>query len=444
MIMIARVARGRVESGDTAVVTVGPLAGYETALRLHLASAGYSAGYVCATVAAMARLSEWMDASGVTVEDLTPQSVAGFLDARRQRVSGVIARRGVSAVLAFLREVGAMPKAPPVVVTPVESLLAAYRLWLVAERGFTADTVRFYAGRARRFLTQLDEPITMSLAGLDATTVTAIMVRHSVASANIGSAKAFVTVVRSLLRFLLVQGLVSSSLTGAVPAVAGWRLSALPKGLDAGQPEALLAAHDTTTAIGLRDQAILTVLARLGLRGAEVAALGLADVHWRDGEITVRGKGSRVERLPLPTEVGQAIAAYVMEGRPSCSCRTVFVTVRAPYRPLTPGAIRQIMGRACRRAGLPRLGAHRLRHTLATGLLRAGSSLAEVGQVLRHRNQMSTAIYAKVDHSSLGALARPWPGGADQMLSRLSAAIDARVDQHSLRALARAWPGGAR
>ena len=274
--------------------------------------------------------------------------------------------------------------------------MAAYRLWLVMERGLAAGTVRFYATQARKFLGQLDEPVVTSLARLDATAVTAIMVRHSVASATVGSAKAFVSPVRSLLRFLLVQGLVPSSLTGAVPAVAGWRLSALPRGLEIGQPETLLAAHDTTTAVGLRDRAVLTVLARLGLRGAEVAALRLVDTHWREGEITVRGKGPRMERLPLPVEVGQAIAAYVTGGRPACSCPTVFVTIRAPYRQLTPGAVRQIMGRACQRAGLPRLGAHRLRHTLATGSLRAGSSLAEVGQVLRHRSQLSAAIYANV------------------------------------------------
>jgi site-specific recombinase XerD len=351
---------------------------------------------------------------------------------------------GLAAVLAFLREIGAAPGVEPVVAAPVESLLAAYRLWLAAERGLAAGTVRFYAKQASKFLAQLDEPVTTSLSRLDSTMVTAIMVRHSVASASVGSAKAFVSPVRSLLRFLLVQGLIPASLTGAVPTVAGWRLGALPRGLAAGQPEALLAAHDTTTMVGLRDHAVLTVLARLGLRGAEVAALGLADVHWRDGEITVRGKGSRVERLPLPHEVGQAIAAYVTGARPPCSCRTVFVTIRAPYRPLTAGAIRSIMGRACQRAGLPRLGAHRLRHTLATGLLRAGSSLAEVGQVLRHRSQLSTAIYAKVDRDSLRALARPWPGGVEQVLLNLSTAVYARVDQDSLRALARPWPGGAR
>jgi integrase/recombinase XerD len=186
----------------------------------------------------------------------------------------------------------------------------------------------------------------------------------------------------------------------------------LPRILAPGQVEALLSARDHTTPVGLRDHAVLVALARLGLRGGEIAAIRLADVDWRAGEIVVRGKGARIERLPLPSEVGAALADYLTGARPTCRCATMFVTVRAPYRPLTPSAVRAIMGRACQRAGLPRLGAHRLRHTLASDLLRAGSSLAEVGQILRHRSQLSTATYAKVDLSSLTMLARPWPGGA--------------------------------
>lgn len=156
---------------------------------------------------------------------------------------------------------------------------------------------------------------------------------------------------------------------------------------------------------------MLTVLARLGLRGAEVAALRLTDIDWHAGEIAVRGKGSRIERLPLPAEVGEALASYLTGARPRCSAPAVFVTARAPYQALTGTCIRAIMGRACERAGLPRLGAHRLRHSLATAILRAGAPLPEVGQVLRHRSQLSTAVYAKVDHAALRTLAQPWPEG---------------------------------
>jgi integrase/recombinase XerD len=158
------------------------------------------------------------------------------------------------------------------------------------------------------------------------------------------------------------------------------------------------------------DYAVLSLLARLGLRGAEAAGLQLGDVDWRAGEIAVTGKGSRTERLPLPVAAGEALVAWLTGGRPVCQSRAVFVTVRRPYRQLTPEAVRAVMGRACDRAGLQRRGAHRLRHALATEMLRAGASLPEVGQVLRHRSLLSTSVYAKVDQNALRPLARPWPG----------------------------------
>jgi integrase/recombinase XerD len=246
---------------------------------------------------------------------------------------------------------------------------------------------------------------------LDAGQVTSFMLSYC-QGRNPKSAKAMVTAVRALLRFLHVAGHVPVPLAPAVPAVAGWRLASLPRGLDAAVVGRLLGSCDRSTVMGRRDFAVLVMLARLGLRGGEAAALELADVDWRGGEVAIRGKGSRIERLPLPAEVGEAVAAYLMAGRPRCGAATVFCTVRAPYRALSPGGIRDIMGRACRRAGLPRLGAHRLRHSLATEMLRAGASLPEVGQVLRHRSQLATSIYAKVDENALRVLARPWPGGA--------------------------------
>jgi integrase len=219
-----------------------------------------------------------------------------------------------------------------------------------------------------------------------------------------------VTSLRAFLRFACVTGRTAVPLAGAVPAVASWRLSALPRSLPAAEIEALLDGCDRDTATGLRDYAVLSLLARLGLRGAEAAGLQLGDVDWRAGEIAVTGKGSRIERLPLPAAAGEALAAWLTGGRPRCESRAVFVTVRRPYRQLTPEAVRAVMGRACDRAGLERRGAHRLRHALATELLRAGASLPEVGQVLRHRSLLSTSVYAKVDQDALRPLARPWPG----------------------------------
>jgi len=393
-------------------VATGPLAPYEPVLQAAMTQAGYAPSSVIEATWAMRRLSIWMDERGLTAGELSPPVVEGFLAARRRCCrNSAVSRRWVSAGLRALREQGVVPEPEPVAATKREALLGEFRLWLTAERGLAAESVRCYGGQAAKFLTHLPDPVEGSLARLDAATVTAFIVGQARAAGSVWSAKAQITATRALLRFLHVQGQIPVPLTAAVPGVAGWRLAALPRGLQPQQVQALLSAHDNVaTPAGLRDHAVLVVLARLGLRGAEVAALALADVDWRAGQIVVRGKGARVEPLPLPAEVGAALVAYLTGARPSCDCATVFVTARAPFQPLTAGTVRAIMGRACARAGLPRVGAHRLRHSLATDLLRAGAPLAEVGQVLRHRSQLSTAIYAKVDHDTLRMLARPWPG----------------------------------
>ena len=287
------------------------------------------------------------------------------------------------------------------------ALLAEFCMWLVRERGLSAETVRCYGNQVKAFLAAIGGPELVR--GLDAGQVTAFMVDHS-RDRNSWSAKVMVTSLRAFLRFAHVTGRTLVPLAGAVPAVASWRLAALPQGLPAADVERLLAGCDRQTAVGLRDYAILCLLARLGLRGAEAAGLQLDDIDWRAGEITVTGKGSRTERLPLPAAAGEAIAAWLAGGRPLCGSRAVFVTVRRPYRQLTPAAVRQVMGRACGHAGLQRRGAHQLRHALATEMLRAGASLPEIGQVLRHRSQLATSVYAKADQDALRPLARPWPG----------------------------------
>jgi integrase len=199
----------------------------------------------------------------------------------------------------------------------------------------------------------------------------------------------------------------------AVPSVAGWSLSSLPKALGRDQVAALLTSCDRATSTGCRDFAILTLLVRLGLRAGEVAALALDDIDWRRGEISVRGKGRRHDRLPLPGDVGQAIVDYLRHARPGTAHgRTVFVRAQAPHRALTSNAVTTLVAIAGRRAGIGLIGAHRLRHTAATAMLHAGGSLTEIGQVLRHRRVLTTAVYAKVDRQALRLVARPWPGDA--------------------------------
>lgn len=290
------------------------------------------------------------------------------------------------------------------------ALLESYRGFLVRERGLAAESVRCYGNHARDFLRALPDPLVGSLAELSAGQVTDYVVVYCGGGRNVSSAKAMVTALRSLLRYLHLSGWIGTAMSGAVPAVAGWRLGSLPRGLEPGQVRRLLGASDLGRPAGVREHAIVVMLAGLGLRTAEVAALRLDDVDWRAGQVLIRGKGNRIERLPLPAPVGQALVSYLTGARPVTDCRSVFVPVRGEPRALTAGAVRRVVAQACARAGLPRLGAHRLRHTLATEMLAAGTPLTQIGQVLRHRSQLSTATYAKVDFQALRPLAQPWPG----------------------------------
>ena len=229
----------------------------------------------------------------------------------------------------------------------MDALVEEFRGFLGGERGLASETVRCYGTHARAFLAWLPQPVDVALAELSAGLVTGYVVEYC-RGRNTESAKAMVTALRSLLRFLHVTGRAPGPLVGAVPAVANWRLAGLPRRLSAGQVEALIGGCDTDTAVGVRDRALLVLLARLGLRTAEVAALQLEDVDWRSGQILIRGKGNRVERLPLPQTVGEALAEYLTRTRPRCASRSVFLTVRGrPPRPLTATAVRQIVARAC-------------------------------------------------------------------------------------------------
>jgi integrase/recombinase XerD len=282
----------------------------------------------------------------------------------------------------------------------------------VSERGLGAATAEAYACFARPFAESRLAPGGPGLDGLTAADVTAFVVASCPGMAK-GSAKMTVTALRSLLGWLHVDGVLSQSLAWAVPPVAAWRLARLPQPLEPGQVRAMLDSCDRSSANGRRDLAMLTLLARLGLRAGEVAGLRLDDIDWRAGEITVQGKGRRSERLPLPADAGEPVAAYLRAGRPRPAGgeRQVFLRVKAPRHALTSGGVTQAVSAAARRAGLGTVHAHRLRHSAATGMLRAGAGLPEIGQVLRHRRLASTAIYAKTDIAALRALARPWPGG---------------------------------
>jgi integrase/recombinase XerD len=288
---------------------------------------------------------------------------------------------------------------------PIYDLVAEYHEWLVAERGLAESTVEYYMRGARLFLEGRDRS---GLAVLSLGEVSAFMVGEC-RRLSVGAAKNLAVALRSLLRYLHMVGVVDRELAQAVPAPASWRGRWLPRGLGAEEVAALLAASDHRTAIGRRDHAIVMILARLGLRAAEVSGLGLDDLDWARGEMTVLGKGNHSELLPLPVDVGEALVAYLEYGRPNSSCRAVFLRAFGPPVGLSAAAVTSVVRRACVRAGLSPRGAHRLRHSAATALLRAGGSLDEVGQVLRHRDLATTSAYAKVDFAALRTVALRWP-----------------------------------
>ncbi|WP_445183483.1 tyrosine-type recombinase/integrase [Pseudonocardia sp. Cha107L01] len=395
----------------------GPLEGHVTGFAERLLRQGYSRSSAEQHVCFIAHLDRWMQAEGVRLDGLSGSVIERYLAQRR--AAGYVEYRSVKALqplLGYLAPKGVLPIPREVPPGPVEELLGRYRAWLLVERGVTPGTARGYVDCVRPFVAGRLHSGVLDLVGVTAGDVIGFVLGVCPGRA-VGSAKLIVCALRSLLRWLHLTGEVPVPLAAAVPSVAGWRLSGLPKGLEPSQLRSLLAACDRRTPTGLRDYAIMLLLARLGLRAGEVARLGLDDIDWRRGEIAVLGKGNRAERLPLPAEVGTAIAGYLRRGRPdTAQGRSVFVRVHAPHRELTTGGVTMVVFDAAQRAGLGRMHAHRLRHTAATAMLQAGSPLAEVGQVLRHRSALTTAIYAKVDRNALAVLARPWPvqssGGA--------------------------------
>jgi len=228
---------------------------------------------------------------------------------------------------------------------------------------------------------------------------------------GMGRAKTVVTAVRMFLRFLIAMGWCPPGLEHALPTIAHWRLASLPKYLPAETIECVLATCNLATPSGVRDRAVLLLLARLGFRAGDVAALRWRDIDWHDGTLCVAGKSRRATRLPLPQDVGEAMLTYLEHQRPPMPHTQVFLTTLAPLRPLSPKAVTAIAARALLRAHVdsPTHGAHVLRHSAATHMLRQGASLPSIGAVLRHASVETTAHYAKVDVALLHEVARPWP-----------------------------------
>jgi len=394
-----------------------PLGTHLDGFCVWLSDRGYRGQTIREKVWSVARLSRWMAAKRLGVVGLDERCVDEFDSAQRRRGRR---RRGVRStllqLLAHLRTAGVLPAPAPVHDdSPRAALLARYAEYLRRERALAASTIAGYLAIVCAFV---DEHLD---GAARADSLRADDVRDFLV-ARIGRvvpkrAQYMCTALRSFLRFLFLHAETGVDLALAVPTVRQAHLVGVPRHMSPEDVERLLGGCDRSSATGRRDHAILLLLARLGLRAGEIMALQLGDVRWREGEIVVRGKGLIHDRLPLPSDVGQALALYIQKDRPSGPSRHVFLCRKAPHRGFShPSSVTTIVMRALARAGLTpaRRGAHLLRHSLATTMVRRGASFAEIGQVLRHRSPNTTEIYAKLDFAALREVAMPWPvaGGA--------------------------------
>jgi site-specific recombinase XerD len=353
-----------------------------------------------------------LDERGLAAVDLSGALLDEFVAAERRRFEGIRAqwsRPGLRCLIEVLVAEGVLTEPPPPPpASATEVLLASFERHLITERALARGTTQGYLSHARRFLGGL--PDGCQLSGLTAKEVVKAVGRESTAL-SVSGAQNFISGLRSFLRFCFVEGLVGADLSEAALLITGRRRSPLPQGIANSDAAALLAGCDRRRKLGRRDYAILVTALRLGLRAGEIARLRLDDIDWRSGDVVVRGKGGRHDRLPLPAEVGAAIAAYLKRGRPASEHREVFLRDRAPFRPIASATVRSTVRRACRRAGVAEVGAHRLRHTFACEMVAAKVPLVQISQVLRHHSLQTTGIYARVDVEQLRTLAKPWPGG---------------------------------
>jgi integrase/recombinase XerD len=388
------------------VLMSGPLAPFAEQYRLELLARGYTVRSAVNELRQVGRLSCWLDEGGLEARELSREQIEEFLVVQRRagRVRSQ-SRPGLLCLLAVLQEQGvtAEPAAAPP--SPRQMLLSSFERYLLTERGLAAGTVTGYLAHAGRFLDDLPAG---GLAQVSAAGVSQAVLRVS-ASAAAATTQNFIAGLRAFLGFLFLEGLAETDLSQAALTVQR-RQRSLPRGLASSDVRAILDSCDRRSALGRRDYAIVILLVRLGLRRGEVAALRLDDIDWRAGELVVRGKRSRSDRLPLPPDVGRAIAAYLKHGRPPCPRREVFLTARAPLGPVAAGTVASTVRRACRRAGVEVVGSHRLRHTAACDMVSAGVPLVQVAQVLRHHSLQTTAHYARVDVDALRLVAAPWPG----------------------------------
>lgn len=385
------------------------------AYAVAVAEQGYAHHSIRQQIVVIADFSRWLNQKHIAVQDLDSNVVDRFLRLRRRQQR---LRRGdlkaLERVLAMLRQIGVVkPDQPSVADTAPSRIVAEFRRYLLQERGLSPLTLLNYVPVVEQFLAERFHNSAPNFAMLSATHITGFVMRHAPQLSPV-RAGLMVTALRSFLRYLRRRGAIATDLAGCVPTVPNWSRSTLPRFLPAATVEHILECCDRKTSVGRRNHAILLLLARLGVRAGEVVGLSLDDIDWSTGQITIRGKGGKSAQLPLAADVGAALAAYVRHDRPRSATRRVFLRHRAPLVGFgNSSTISSLVRRALKHAGVEsaHTGAHVLRHSLATSLLRQGGSLDEIGELLRHQSPNTTAIYAKVDVTALHTLALPWPGG---------------------------------
>ena len=392
-----------------------PVGPYIDSYAAEMRDEGYARQTSEGRIRLVADFGHWLARRRMQAQEITAALFKPYLRARARR------RRPTGNDLSALRRlldllvrqgVVSAPVLPAA--TPAEELQTEFRRYLQQERALASTTQNYYLTFVSEFLTECFGAGPVDLSGLCAANVTGFVRRRAV-TIHSRRVQLMTTALRSFLRFARYRGDINKDLAACVPAVANWNLSTIPRALPPDQVERVLTSIDRKTAMGRRDYAILLILARLGLRAGEIRMLTLEDLNWQEGLITVRGKAGRYSQLPLPVDVGAAIADYLRQGRPTTSSRCVFLRTKAPAGGFQGQCgIGSIVRHRLERAGIdsPRKGAHQFRHALACQMLRQGASLSEIGELLRHRSPQTTAIYAKVDLASLATLALPWPGGA--------------------------------
>jgi len=375
---------------------------------------GYAKFTVKLKIRQLSKLGRWLDKHEFDSNELDEQILDRFIESQSNNKTN---RHGVLSTLhnflQFLRDKDIVNTAKVKKENPFEDVEYGFVNYLSQERNISQSTIDRYISLIRPFISSCLDAKDINLNTLSVDIVNTYILSHTKTNSSTYS-KLLVTALRSFFRYLYSNGKIAKNLAVSVPKVAYWRLSTLPKSLKADQVEKLLKCCDCTSNIGQRDYAILLLLARLGLRAGEIVAMRLEDIDWEAGEILIRGKGKREDRLPIPYDIGEALVRYLKNVRPNCSVRNVFIRIKAPYKGFSSSvAIRDIVDNALSRANIQshRRGAHLFRHSLASNMLQDGASFIEIGELLRHRCQTTTEIYAKVDIQALHSLAQSWPGG---------------------------------